>query len=86
MSEILGRVRISDVWCGLGGGPLRARRGRAFWRKGDGLNVSLNDEKGVFYDFPPGKGGGILDLVQKARGCDRKAAVQWLADLRRSSP
>ena len=34
----------------LGGGELRGKRGRAFWRNGDGYNVSLDQVKGVFYD------------------------------------
>jgi hypothetical protein len=76
---MLARVRISELWGALGGGPLRHGRGRAFWRKGDGYNVSLDDAKAAWYDFRDGIGGGLLDLVEKARDCDRKAALKWLA-------
>jgi hypothetical protein len=29
--------------------------GRAFWREGDGYNISLDRPKGVFYDHPHGR-------------------------------
>jgi len=79
-AEIVARIPVSEVWRGLGGGELRHGRGRAFWRKGDGFNVALSDKKGVWYDHATGEGGGVLDLVQRVLGCDRKAALRWLAD------
>lgn len=72
-------IAITAVWAALGGGPLRSGRGKAFWRGGDGFTVSLNDDKGAWYDFRDGRGGGILDLVQTALSCERRAAVEWLA-------
>lgn len=71
---------IRDVWRALGGGPLRGNRGRAFWRDGDGPNVSLNPNKGVWYDQARGEGGGIVKLVQAALGCDKKTGRAWLHD------
>ena len=79
-AEIAARVRISELWTALGGGELRGGRGRAFWRAGDGFNVSLNDTKNCYFDHAQGEGGGVLDLVQRARDCDRKTALAWLAD------
>jgi hypothetical protein len=79
LAAALQSVRISEVWAALGGGPLRLNRGRAFWRAGDGENISLNDRKGTWYDFRDNRGGGILDLIQLAAGCDRAGAVAWLA-------
>ena len=55
MIQEITSVRITDVWAALGGGPLRQRRGQAFWRDGDGYNVSLNDDKGCWHDFRYGK-------------------------------
>jgi hypothetical protein len=73
-------VAIRDVWKALGGGPLRKGRGVAFWRPGaDGYNVSLDNEKGIWYDHAAAEGGGILGLIEQARGCDRRAAIVWLA-------
>jgi hypothetical protein len=80
-TEVVERVRISEVWSALGGGPLRRGRGQAFWRDGDGYNASLNDEKGVWHDFVTGDGGGVLDLVQHVRGGSRSDALHFVADL-----
>jgi hypothetical protein len=52
----------------------------ASWRGGDGLNVALDDGRGVWYDFTTGEGGGILDLVSRIRGGSRQDALKWLAD------
>lgn len=79
-TDIVSRVRISDVWQALGGGPLRHGRARAFWRDhADGLNVALNDDKGTWYDHARGEGGGIIALVQHVRGGTPREAVRWLA-------
>jgi hypothetical protein len=72
---------ILDVWRALGGGDLRRGRGRAFWRGGDGLHVAIEPKKNAWFDFARGEGGGVLDLVERARGCDRAAAGAWLRDL-----
>jgi hypothetical protein len=74
----LADVRILDVWGALGGNDLRRGRGRAFWRNGDGFNVSLDAKRGLWHDFVTGEGGGVAALVQAARGCDRREALQWL--------
>jgi hypothetical protein len=79
--EIINRIRISTVWAALGGGPLRHGRGRAFWREGDGYNVRLSDQKGVWYDFVSAAGGGVLDLIQHVRGGGRADALKFVAEL-----
>jgi hypothetical protein len=78
--DVIGRVRISDVWSALGGGQLRRGRGQAFWRDGDGFNVSVSDQKGCWYDFVTGDGGGVLALVQRVRGGTRAEALRWIAE------
>src|SRR5262249_44070128 len=78
--DIISATRIGDVWGALGGGELRNGRGRAWWRGGDGFNISLSDTKGVWYDHVTGDGGGVLDLVQNVRGGTRREALRWLAD------
>ncbi len=86
VEEILSRVRISEVYKSLTGAePRRAGRdtwrGPAAWRGGDSPDsVSGDDARGVWHDFPTDQGGGILDLIVTARGGDRAAALQWLAD------
>ena len=78
-AEVLNRVKISDVYQALGGPKLRKMRGPAFWRGGDGFNVSLEDPRGVWHDFTTDEGGGVLDLVVQVRGCSRVDALRWLA-------
>jgi hypothetical protein len=81
-AAILARVRISEVYRRLGGPELRGNRGPAFWRGGDGLNVSMDDTRGVWHDFGgDGEGGGILDLVQLVLGGNRADALRWCAEL-----
>jgi len=77
--ELIDRTSITAVWRALGGGPLRHGRGQAFFRDGDGWNISLNGEKNCFYDHAAGEGGGVLRLIEVARGCDRAEALRWLA-------
>lgn len=79
--EILAHVKISEVWAALGGGELRHGRGRAWWREGDGFNVSMDDARGVWFDHRDGAGGGVLDLVQHVRGGSRADALRWCAEL-----
>jgi hypothetical protein len=79
--EAVARVRISEVWFALGGGSLRHDRGRAFWRDGDGFNVSLSDDKNCWHDFVTGEGGGVLDLVQHVRSGSRSEALRFVAGL-----
>ncbi len=42
----------------LAGGPLRGKRGRAFWRHGNGYKVAIDQERGVWYHHVTGVGGG----------------------------
>jgi hypothetical protein len=77
---ILDHVTIFAVWRALGGGVLRRGRGRAFWRDGDGWSVALSDAKGTWFDHRDGIGGGLLDLVVRARGGNRADALRWLAE------
>jgi hypothetical protein len=80
IAEIKARARIADVWLALGGPELKGRRGVGFWRGGSGLSVSVDLEKGVWYDHVDAQGGGVVELVMVARGCDFRAALAWLAD------
>lgn len=80
-SDVLARVKISDVYAALSGSKLRKNRGPAFWRGGDGFNVSLDDGRGVWHDFTTDEGGGVLDLVVRVRGGNRADALRWCADL-----
>ncbi|MEK7751249.1 MAG: hypothetical protein AAB654_04985 [Acidobacteriota bacterium] len=80
-AEVVERARISEVWQALGGAAPKRGRARAWWRDGDGLSVSLSDDKGAWYDHARGEGGGILGLIQHVRGGTRADALRWLTDL-----
>ena len=41
---------------------------------------SFDPEAGTFHCFRCDSGGGVLCLVEAALGCDRRAALRWLAD------
>ena len=77
-TSLFSSVNITQVAAALGAKVTRSRC-RAFWRKGVGLNVTLNDQKGCWYDHVAGHGGGILDLIQKGLDSDRRSAMEWLA-------
>jgi hypothetical protein len=80
-SDVVARVRISDIAEALGVKLDRARRrGVAHWRDGRNFSVSLNDEKNCWHDFVTNEGGGLLDFISRILVCDRQAALRWLAD------
>jgi hypothetical protein len=76
----LGELDIVSIWSMLGGGPLRGKRGQAFWRNGNGYNIALNPAKGAWYDHRDARGGGILALVETVLGGSRSSALQWLEE------
>jgi len=59
---------------------VRSNRMTAAWRGGDGLSVSLDRQRGLFYDHRDGKGGDVIKLVMLCRGCGFGEALAWLAD------
>jgi len=83
-NEILSDARIVEVWTALGGPTLHggpyAYRGCAWWRNGDGLNVSVNAVRNVWFDHRNGLGGGIVDLIARVRGVRPREALCWLAE------
>jgi len=81
IDDIIFAQPIGATWQQLGGDPPRRGRARAFYREGGNPGaVSLNDEKACWHDFVTGEGGGVLDLVQRIRGCNRADALRWLSE------
>lgn len=81
LNDIIARVQITRIAEILGVKLDRTRRRAiATWREGKNFNISLNDEKNVYHDFVTGEGGGLISFVQLVRGCDKREALQWLAD------
>ncbi|MCX6596721.1 MAG: hypothetical protein NTV70_10175 [Acidobacteria bacterium] len=72
-------IHIGQLWAGLGGGPIRHGRARAFWRNGDNATaVSIDLERGRWRDHVSGTGGGCLALVETVLSCSRAEALRWL--------
>ena len=46
------------------------------WGRNGSMSVDL--EKGTFYDHEAKIGGGVIDLIKYKTGCDHAAAVRWL--------
>jgi len=86
VNEILASIKISQVYRALAGREPRRTgpdtwRAPATWRGGDGFNVSMDDARGLWHDFTTDEGGGLLDLIVRARGGSRQDALRWCADL-----
>lgn len=84
-SDVVAKVRISELYRALTGAEPRRTgtdrwRAVAEWRGGNGFNVSLDDERGLWHDFVTGAGGGVLDLIVLVRGGTRQEALRWAAD------
>jgi hypothetical protein len=71
-------VSLPVAWERLGGGAVHGGRGRAFWRDGDGLNVAVDLERGLWFDHATSLGGGVLQLVETTLDCGRREALEWL--------
>ena len=61
----------------LGEPSTRTAREFRWGRKG---SFSLDRKRGRWFDHSSGKGGGVLDLVQRERACDKARAVRWLQE------
>jgi hypothetical protein len=80
--RIIEQVPITQIWALLGGGKIRHGRGQGFYREGaDGWSVSIDNERGRWYDHRDNVGGGKLALIQHIRGGSRGEALKWLADM-----
>ncbi len=57
---------VADVIRNLGGPEVNQGRCRAFWRGGDGRNISVDGER--WFDHVGGRGGGPLQLAETVLG------------------
>ena len=85
VSNILAAVKISAVYSALTGTPPRRCgtnrfRGQAAWRGGENPSVALDDSKSTWFDHAASEGGGVLDLVARVKGGDRRESLHWLCE------
>ena len=71
-----------DVSRALLGEPNAALSSRGELRYGRRGSLSVDIERGRWFDFEAGSGGGVLDLVRQERQCDTAAAMDWLTSRR----
>lgn len=72
---------INEVALALCGkpNPRLSKTGELRFGTNGSLSVKVDGpEKGTFYDHEEGVGGGVLDLVVKKRGGDKRTAREWL--------
>ena len=50
------------------------------WRWEEPSSLYFSPMAGTWYRFSQGIGGGVLDMVEHARQCDRESAWQWIKD------
>ena len=73
--------RIDQVARRLLGDPNPRHSSRDEWRYGTNGSLSVKvggEHRGTWRDHEVGTGGGVLDLIVRERGGDRKDAVEWL--------
>jgi hypothetical protein len=76
----LSQVRFIEVWRTLGGPEIRSGRAPAWWWGSRDPNVSIDPERGAFYDHVQNRGGEVLVLVETVLNCDRAHALAWLGE------
>ena len=62
------------------GDPNHALSRESELRYGGNGSLSVDLDRGVWYDHEEGRGGGTLDLVMRELECDRAGALEWLRD------
>jgi hypothetical protein len=71
-------IHIEPVARALLGEPNRHQsRGNAL-RYGTNGSMSIDLEKGTWFSHEEGKGGGVLDLINRFKGLEGAAAVDWM--------
>lgn len=66
---------VARLLCGDVNGPLSSK---AELRFGSNGSLSVDLEKGTFYDHEAAKGGGVLDLIARQENISSAQAVEWL--------
>lgn len=72
---------MGSVAKALFGDPSREHSSRVDWRYGRKGSLSINVQKGTWYDHEAGIGGGVIDLIRKERSCSIGEALRWLENI-----
>ena len=68
---------VAQAILGEPNAQISSKRHLRFGNKG---SLSVDLDRGTYYDHEAGEGGGVLDLIQRHTGQTNGAAVQWLRD------
>jgi putative DNA primase/helicase len=75
------RQRAPEIAAELLGKPSLRAGGEWRWgRKGSLAVVVAGAKAGMWFDHEAGTGGGLVDLVARARGLSKREALDWTAD------
>ena len=75
------RARVPELVVELLGKPtFRAGQEWRWGRKGSLSVVIAGPGAGMWFDHEAGEGGGLVDLVGRVRGLNRREALDWTAD------
>ena len=75
------RARAPELVVELLGKPtFRAGQEWRWGRKGSLAVVIAGPGAGMWFDHEAGEGGGLVDLVGRVRGLNRREALDWTAD------
>ena len=75
------RARVPELVGELLGKPtFRAGQEWRWGRKGSLSVVIAGPGAGMWFDHEAGEGGGLVDLVGRVRGLNRREALDWTAD------
>ena len=75
------RARVPELVVELLGKPtFRAGQEWRWGRKGSLSVVIAGPGAGMWFDHEAGEGGGLIDLVGRVRGLNRREALDWTAD------
>jgi hypothetical protein len=69
---------IESVAKALLGEPNRQQSRGNTLRYGTNGSMSIDLEKGTWFSHEEGKGGGVLDLINRVKGLEGAAAVDWM--------
>ena len=69
-------VLMGQVAHKLLGEPTSKHQSGREWRYGTRGSLSIDLRKGAYYDYESGNGGGVLDLIARETGGNRKRGGQ----------
>lgn len=74
------RRAMPDVAAELCGEPNKGLSSNRERRYGSNGSLSIDLDKGTWYSYEEGAGGGVIELVERQLACSRSSALAWLEE------